>query len=160
MDQIPISKEGFKRLEQELDSLKKQRPEVIQAIKEAREEGDLKENAGYDAARERQGMLEARITYIESRMPRFNVIDMTTLDGDKVIFGATVEIEDVETGEVKKYTLMGPDEAEPSKGSISLLSPVGRALLGKGVGDEIIVDAPKGKITYEIIDISFHGIPE
>lgn len=157
MDQIPISIEGFKRLEDELENLKKQRPEVIQAIKEAREEGDLKENAGYDAARERQGMLEARITYIESRMPRFNVIDRNTLGGDKAIFGATVEMEDVETGEMRKYTLLGPDEAEPSKGSISLLSPVGQALLGKEVGDEVVVNAPKGRISYEIIEITFNS---
>ena len=157
MESIPISVEGFRRLERELERLKKERPGVILAIKEAREEGDLRENAGYEAARERQGMLEARINYIESRMSRFNVIDMTTLGGEQVIFGATVEIEDVDTGDVKKYTLLGPDEAEPSKGSISLRSPVGLALLGKFVGDEIVVDAPRGKINYEIVSISFGG---
>jgi len=157
MESIPITVEGFRRLERELERLKKERPGVILAIKEAREEGDLRENAGYEAARERQGMLEARINYIESRMARFNVIDLTTLGGDQVIFGATVEIEDVDTGDVKKYTLLGPDEAVPSKGSISLLSPVGLALLGKSVGDEIVVDAPRGKINYEIISVTFQG---
>ena len=104
-------------------------------------------------------MLEARINFIESRMPRFNVIDLATLGGEQVTFGATVEIEDVDTGDVKKYTLLGPDEAEPSKGSISLLSPVGQALLGKYEGDEIVVDAPRGKINYEIVSITFDGIP-
>ncbi|WP_300161099.1 transcription elongation factor GreA [Solidesulfovibrio sp.] len=157
MDSIPISVEGFRKLERELERLKKERPEVIQAIKEAREEGDLRENAGYEAARERQGMLEARINFIESRMPRFNVIDLATLDGDLAIFGATVEIEDVDTGDLKKYTLLGPDEAEPSRGSISILSPVGQALLGKQVGDELVVDAPRGKINYEVVSISFNG---
>ena len=134
MESIPISVEGFRRLERELERLKKERPGVILAIKEAREEGDLRENAGYEAARERQGMLEARINYIESRMSRFNVIDLATLGGEQVIFGATVEIEDVDTGDVKKYTL-----------------------LGKFVGDEIVVDAPRGKINYEIVSIVFNG---
>ncbi len=157
MDSIPISVEGFRKLERELERLKKERPEVILAIKEAREEGDLRENAGYEAARERQGMLEARINFIESRMPRFNVIDLATLDGDQAIFGATVEIEDVDTGDLKKYTLLGPDESEPSKGTISILSPVGQALLGKQVGDELVVDAPRGKINYEVVSISFNG---
>lgn len=157
MERIPISVEGLKRLEKELDKLKKERPEVIQAIKEAREEGDLRENAGYDAARERQGMLEARINFIESRMARFEVLDLDTLGGSKASFGATVEMEDMDTGETRRYTLVGPDEAEPSKGSISVLSPVGRALLGKEEGDEVVVDAPRGKITYEIISITFQG---
>jgi transcription elongation factor GreA len=157
MESIPITVEGFRKLERELERLKKERPAIILAIKEAREEGDLRENVGYEAARERQGMLEARINFIESRMPRFNVIDLSTLGGDQVTFGATVEIEDVDTGDLKKYTLLGPDEAEPSKGSISILSPVGQALLGKYEGDDIVVDAPRGKINYEIISIAFNG---
>lgn len=155
MSSIPISKEGYQALEQELDRLKKERPGVIQAIKEAREEGDLSENAGYDAARERQGMLEARIKYIESRMGLFNVIDLSTLHSEKAIFGATVLVEDIDSGEQREFTLLGPDEADYSKGSISILSPVGQALLGKEVGDEIIVNAPRGKINYEIMEIRF-----
>lgn len=154
---IPISVEGFKSLEQELETLKKERPIVIQAIKEAREEGDLKENAGYDAARERQGMLEARINYIESRMARFNVIDLKTLSGDQARFGATVGIEDIETGERKEFLLLGPDEADYAKGSVSVFSPLGQALLGKEEGDEVMVDAPRGKIHYEIISIEYQG---
>ena len=157
MTSIPISVQGYKALEDELARLKSERPAIIQAIKEAREEGDLRENAGYDAARERQGMLEARINFIESRMPRFNVIDLDTLGGEQVTFGATVEIEDVDTNDVKTYTLLGPDESEPSKGIISILSPVGQALLGKYEGDEIVVDAPRGKINYEIVSITFKG---
>ncbi len=157
MSSIPISVQGFKQLEVELERLKKERPDVIQAIKEAREEGDLSENAGYDAARERQGMLEARIQYIESRMAQFNVIDLDTLSGEHVIFGATVVIEDVETEETKTFTLLGPDEADFSKGTISVQSPVARAMLGKEEGDEIVVDAPRGKIHYEIVSIEFFG---
>lgn len=156
MGSIPISVQGFKQLEQELKRLKAERPEVIQAIKEAREEGDLSENAGYDAARERQGMLEARINHIESRMPQLDVIDLKTLKGgDRAIFSSIVEIENVETGETKKYKLLGPDEANPSKGSISVHSPLGRALIGKEEGDEVVVDAPRGRMEYEVVSVVF-----
>jgi transcription elongation factor GreA len=123
MNRIPISVEGYKRLEKELDELKKERPAVIQAIKEAREEGDLRENAGYDAARERQGLLEARISHIESRMIRFEVIDIDTLQSDRAVFGATVTVEDMDSGEQKTFTLLGPDEADHTKGTISIESP-------------------------------------
>ena len=154
---IPISVEGYRQLEKELERLKQERPAIIQAIKEAREEGDLSENAGYDAARERQGMLEAKITHLESRMAQLQVIDINTMDGDKALFGATVELEDLHTGETKVYTLLGPDEADFAKGSISVQSPVGSALLGKEAGDEITVDAPRGRISYELISIRFFG---
>ncbi len=154
---IPISRQGYAQLEEELERLKADRPAIIQAIKEAREEGDLRENAGYDAARERQGMNEARITYIESRMGQFQVIDLDTLTSEKVIFGATVEVEDVDTGETKNFTLLGPDEADFATGSISVLSPVGRALLGKEEGDEVTVDIPRGRVTYEVISLKFLG---
>lgn len=157
MTSIPISVQGYKRLEEELAKLKKERPVIIQAIKEAREEGDLRENAGYDAARERQGMAEARIKYIESRLGLYQVIDLDKLDGDKVIFGATVEVEDLDSGECKSFTILGPDEADPSSGSISFLSPVGQALLGKEEGDEVAIDIPRGRVNYEIIKISFLG---
>ena len=154
---IPISVEGYRRLEKELERLKQERPGVIQAIKEAREEGDLSENAAYDAARERQGMLEAKIAHIESRMAQFQVIDINTMGGDKAVFGATVELEDLDTGETKTYTLLGPDEADYANGSISIQSPVGKALLGKEAGDEVIVDAPRGRISYELVSIRFLG---
>lgn len=157
MNRIPISVEGYKRLEKELDELKKERPAVIQAIKEAREEGDLRENAGYDAARERQGMLEARINHIESRMIRFEVIDIDTLQSDRAVFGATVTVEDMDSGEQKTFTLLGPDEADHTKGTISIESPVGRALLGKQEGDEISVQVPKGRVDYEVVSVIFQG---
>lgn len=157
MSNTPISIQGYQKLEQELDRLKKERPVVIQAIKEAREEGDLKENAGYDAARERQGFLEARINYIESKLPTFNVVDLNTLKSDKVIFGATVKVVDIDTDEEKEFTLLGPDEADFANGSISISSPVGRALLGHEEGEEITIDIPKGRVTYEILSIEFRG---
>lgn len=157
MKSIPISVQGYKKLEAELEQLKKERPEIIQAIKEAREEGDLRENAGYDAARERQGMAEARIKYIESRLALYQVIDLDKLEGEKAVFGATVEVEDSDSGETRVYTILGPDEANPAKGSISYLSPVGQALLGKEVGDEVSIEIPRGRVNYEIVNIAFKG---
>lgn len=160
MESIPISTEGYTYVMQELERLKSERPGIIQAIKEAREEGDLSENAGYDAARERQGMLEAKINFLESRLPRFNIVDLSTIGGSKAIFGATVRLADLDTDLEREYTLAGPDETDfipKEKGAISVFSPVGRALLGKEVGDEVTVDAPRGKIQYEIMDIVFKG---
>lgn len=157
MRNIPISAQGYRKLEAELEQLKSERPAIIQAIKEAREEGDLRENAGYDAARERQGMAEARIKYIESRLGLYQVVDLDTLEGEKAIFGATVTVEDIDSGEKREFTLLGPDEAEPARGSISILSPVGKALLGKEAGDEVTIEIPRGRVTYEITDISFRG---
>ncbi|MFP4169139.1 MAG: transcription elongation factor GreA [Desulfonatronovibrionaceae bacterium] len=154
---IPISKQGFAKLKQELEELKKQRPEITQAIKEAREEGDLRENAGYDAAKERQGLLEAKITQIESRMPNFQVIDLDKMGGSRVAFGATVEIVNVETEENKRYTLLGPDESNVEKGTISIQAPLARALLGKEEGDEVEVNAPIGKVEYEIVSVEYNG---
>jgi len=144
-------------MKKELESLKKQRPEVSEAIRLAREEGDLKENGGYHAARERQGMMEARINFIESRMHKYNVIDMNSLGGDKISFGATVELEDVESGEKKRYTLLGPDETGFCKGGVSIQSPVGMALLGKQMGDEVVIIVPRGRVEYEVLSIEFNG---
>ncbi len=159
MDRIPISVQGFEAVKTELEELKKERPLVIKAIAEAREEGDLKENAGYHAARERQGFLEGRINLLQSRMPYFNVVNLDELEMDDIIgFGATVVLEDMDTGDTKKYTLLGPDEADYSKnGSISVLSPVGQALLGKEEGDDIAVDSPRGRIEYEIMSVEYLG---
>lgn len=154
---IPISVQGYKRLEKELAELKEERPHIIQAIKEAREEGDLRENAGYDAARERQGMCEARIKYIESRLGLYKVIDLDKLSGNRVVFGSTCVLVDEDTDEEKTYTVLGPDDSNPSKGSISYLSPVGKALLGHEVGDEVIINIPRGSVTYEITEIKFLG---
>ncbi|KAA0259320.1 transcription elongation factor GreA [Deferribacter autotrophicus] len=156
MDRIPITKEGYEKIKAELERLKKvERKEAIKAIEEARGHGDLSENAEYDAAKERQGMIEAKIAELESKMARFEVIDTSKLKGDKVVFGATVKIENLDTGETKTYKIVGPDEADISKGHISILSPIARAMVGKKVGDEVIVNAPGGEIEYEILEISF-----
>ena len=161
MERIPISIQGVELVTQELERLKKERPQIIQAIKEAREEGDLSENAGYDAARERQGHLEARISYIESRMSKFNVLDLGSLSPKTAAYSATVTMEDVDSGEIKEYTLLGPDEMDYAcKGSISVFSPVAGALLGREEGDEVVVDAPRGKIIYEIIKIEYRPAHE
>ena len=157
VNSIPISMQGYKRLEQELAELKEERPRIIQAIKEAREEGDLRENAGYDAARERQGMTEARIKYIESRLSLYKVVDLDTLSGDKIAFGCTCVLVDVDTDEEKTYTVLGPDESDPAKGIISFLSPVGKALLGHQEGDEVTIAIPKGTVTYEVVEVKFLG---
>ncbi len=154
---IPISAQGYKKLAEELAQLKENRPNIIAAIKEAREQGDLRENAGYDAAREKQGMNEARINYLESRLAQANIIDLDKVSGNKVVFGCTVSLVDVETDEEKTYTILGPDEADLKKGSISFQSPVGSALLGHEVGDEVTIRIPKGNVVYEITHIRFLG---
>lgn len=157
MDNFPISSYGYKKLEAELEQLKRDRPLIIKAIKEAREEGDLRENGGYEAARERQGMTEARIRYIESRLALCRIVDLDSLSGTKVAFGATVELKDLNTDKNITYHILGPDEAEPSKGCLSFLSPVGKALLGCEVGDEVSIDIPIGTVSYEVISVNFLG---
>lgn len=156
MDRIPITQEGYQNIKEELDRLKtKERKDVVEAIKEARAHGDLSENAEYDAAKDRQGMLEAKIAELESKMSKFEVIDTKNLKGDKVVFGATVKIENIDTEEIKEYRIVGPDESDISRGDVSVLSPLARALVGKKVGDEAVVNAPGGEIEYEIVEINF-----
>ena len=156
METIPISAQGLILVKNELDQLKKERPAVIQNISDILSEGDFSENAALTSARERQGMLETKINDFESRMPRFVVVNPTEIASDTVAYGATVTLEDVESGETKKYTLLGPDETDYVKGAISIFSPVGRALLGRGEGDEVTVEAPRGKLSYEIVTIEYH----
>lgn len=157
MDRIPITTEGYARLKKELEKLKTvDRKEIVAAIEEARSHGDLSENAEYDAAKERQGMIEARIGELEGKMGRFQVIDTTTLSGDKIVFGATVVIENLDTEEKKTYKIVGPDEANISNGTISIMSPLARALLSKRQGEEVLVVAPGGEIEYEILEVKFN----
>lgn len=156
MERIPITLEGFTRLKAELDKLKTvESPAVIEAIQEARGHGDLSENAEYDAAKEKQGFIEARISELESKMSRFDIIDISKMSGEKITFGATVTLENVESGEQKIYSIVGPDESDISKGKVSILSPLSRAIVGKKAGDDAIVQAPGGEIEYEIIKVSF-----
>jgi len=154
---IPITARGAERLKAELQRLKAvDRPMVIQAIKEAREKGDLSENAEYDAARERQGFIEGRILELEGKLGSLQIIDPATVDaGGRVVFGATVELEDASSGEVVKYQIVGDDEADIKSGMISVSSPIARALIGKTEGDIAEVLAPAGKRSYEILDVRY-----
>lgn len=156
MERIPITPEGFAKLKAELEKLKTiDRKEIIEAIQEARSHGDLSENAEYDAAKERQGLIEARISELESKIPRFDVIDLSKMTGDKVTFGAKVVLENIDNGEKRTYIIVGPDESDISQGKISILSPLARAIVGKQAGDEVVVQAPGGEIDYEIIEVLF-----
>ena len=148
-----MTPEGHAALTAELAALKAERPKISQEIGVAREHGDLKENAEYHAAKEKQGLNEARIAEIEDKLARAEVIDPSTLSGDKVKFGAIVELEDVDNGKVVTYRLVGPDESDIKEGKLSITSPVARALVGKEVGDEVQVQAPGGVRNYEVSDV-------
>lgn len=154
---IPITARGAKMLKDELHRLKTQdRPAVVQAIAEAREKGDLSENAEYDAARESQAFIEGRIMELESKISQFQVIDPTTLPNNgRVVFSVTVTIEDVETGDRQRFQIVGADESDTKAGRISIASPIARALIGKNEGDVVEVQAPKGVSEYEIIAVEF-----
>lgn len=153
---VPMTKRGYEALKAELDRLRKEeRPKVIQAIAEAREHGDLRENAEYAAAKERQGFIEARIAEIEQKLTDAQIIEAPSNNSETVIFGATVRLVDMEAGEEKQYTLVGQDEADIKKGMISVQSPIGRALIGHRVGDVVEVQRPAGPIEYEIRSIGF-----
>jgi transcription elongation factor GreA len=149
--------EGAARLKAELQRLKSvERPKVISAIAEARSHGDLSENADYDAAKERQGFIEGRIAEIEHKLAGAQVIDPTTIDADgRVVFGATVEIEDSDSGERSAYQIVGDDEADIKHGKISINSPIARALIGKTEGDVADVQAPGGLRNYEILAVRY-----
>jgi transcription elongation factor GreA len=157
MQKNPITPEGATKLREELIQLKGvERPAVIQAIATAREHGDLSENAEYHAARDRQSFIEGRIKEIEDKLARAEVIDPSKLAGDKVAFGATVKLANSDTGDEVTYRILGADEADLAKGSISIGSPLARSLIGKQVGDEVTVRMPGGDRTYEVLDIGFH----
>jgi transcription elongation factor GreA len=151
---VPMTSTGFARLEEELRQLKTHaRPEVIRAIAAAREHGDLSENAEYHAARERQSFIEGRVAELEDKIARAEVIDVTKLSGETVKFGATVTLVDEDTDEEVTYQLVGEDEADVKQGLIAVTSPIGRAIIGKGVGDTAEVDTPRGSKSYEILAI-------
>ncbi len=154
---IPITANGAKLLKDELQRLKTQdRPAIVKAIAEAREKGDLSENAEYDAARESQAFIEGRIAELESKISQFQVIDPTTLTNtEKVVFSATVTVEDVETGDQQRFQIVGVDESDSKRGKISIASPMARALIGKSEGDVVEVRAPQGASEYEIIAIEY-----
>ena len=153
----PITLKGAQRLREELDHLKSvKRPKVIAAIAEAREHGDLKENAEYYAAREEQGFIEGRIKQLEGELSHAEIIDITKLNaGSKVVFGATVELSDVESDEEKRYQIVGDLEADIKLGLIAISSPLARALIGKLEGDAVTIDAPAGQREYEIVSVQY-----
>ncbi len=157
MATIPLTVRGAGLLREELQRLKAiERPAVIQAIAEARAQGDLSENAEYEAARERQGFIEGRIAELESKLANAQIIDPTELETDgRIVFGATVEIEDIESGEVSVYQIVGDDEADIKSGRISVSSPIARALIGKHVDDEVEVQAPGGVRQYQVLGVKF-----
>ena len=156
MEKVPMTIEGFKKLEEELHRLKSvERPRIIQQISDAREHGDLSENAEYHAAKEAQGLNEARVAEVEDKLSRAEVIDITKLSGGTVKFGATVTLEDEDADEKVKYKIVGDTEANVREGKVSISSPIARALIGKSKGDSAEVTTPKGSRSYEILKIEF-----
>ena len=157
MSKIPITVKGAEKLRAELQELKAvQRPAIINAIAEARSHGDLSENAEYAAAKERQSFIEGRISELERKLGNAQIIDPTTLHAEgRCVFGATVDLEDVESGESVTYQIVGDDEADIKEGKISISSPIARALIGKSSGDVAEVQAPGGVREYEILDVKY-----
>ncbi|EME70329.1 transcription elongation factor GreA [Paramagnetospirillum caucaseum] len=156
MEKIPMTPAGLAQLEEELRTLKYvERQAVIRAIAEAREHGDLSENAEYHAARERQSFIEGRVSELEDIISRAQVIDIATLSGDQVRFGATVTLADEDSDDEVVYTIVGAHEADIKSGRMSVHSPLARALIGKHLGDTVEVTAPGGSKSYEIVDVRF-----
>jgi transcription elongation factor GreA len=155
--QIPMTRNGVERLKEELHQLKSQdRPNIIQAIAEARAQGDLSENAEYESAKERQGFIEGRIAEIEAKLSNVQIIDPAALNADgKCVFGATIELEDLDEEKSFTYQIVGEDEADIKANKISISSPLARALIGKEDGDVVEVEAPGGQKTYEITNVSY-----
>jgi transcription elongation factor GreA len=155
-EKIPMTKKGYEMLQVELGKLRKvERPKNIREIEEARGHGDLSENAEYHAAKERQGFIECRIQELQGKLASAQVIDTSRLSNEKVVFGATVVLLDQDTEEEKRYTLVGTDEADLKDGKISVLSPVGKALIGHAAGDIVTIRVPAGTVDYEVLDIFF-----
>lgn len=155
VEKVPMTSGGHKSLEAELKNLKHvERPAVIKAIEEARAHGDLSENAEYHAAKEQQGMIEGRLQMIEDKLSRAEIIDPKDLSGTRVVFASTVTIADEDDAE-STYKIVGVDEADVASGKISFSSPIGRALIGRSIGDEVEVKTPRGETYYEIVKIEF-----
>lgn len=154
-DKVPMTPAGAVKLREELARLKEERPRISRDIGTAREHGDLKENAEYHAAKERQGLVEARIKDIEDKLARAEIIDPTKLSGDRVRFGATVTLTNLDTDEEQAFQIVGADEADINAGTISVSAPLARAIIGKSTGDEVVVNLPGGTRRYEIGGIEF-----
>ncbi|HKK01769.1 MAG TPA: transcription elongation factor GreA [Desulfuromonadales bacterium] len=155
-ENIPMTREGYQRLQEELKRrIRVDRPKVVQDIAEARSHGDLSENAEYDAAKERQAFVEGRIKELNDKIARAQVINPAELDTDKVVFGATLTLFDVDSGNEVTYQIVGEDEADIKAGKISVTSPVGKALIGHQLDDEVRINVPSGIKIYEVIDIKY-----
>ena len=153
---IPMTAAGFERLQKELQILKStERPNIIVAIADARAHGDLSENAEYHTAREKQGFIEGRIAELESKLPRVEVIDTNKMTGNRIMFGATVTIFDIDTDKKTTYQIVGEDEANIDQGQLSISAPLARSLIGKEIGDEIDVQTPNGSRAYEVLKVEF-----
>lgn len=156
MERIPMTAEGFRNMEAELQRLKAvERPRIIQAIAEARAHGDLSENAEYHSAKEAQGMNEAKVADLEDKLSRADIIDTSKLSGSTIKFGATVTLEDEDSGDKVKYMIVGDSEANVKEGKISISSPIARALIGKAKGDSAEVTTPRGSRSYEVLKIEW-----
>ncbi|MBV9067007.1 MAG: transcription elongation factor GreA [Methylobacteriaceae bacterium] len=156
MDKVPMTTAGYAALEEELKRRQQvERPRIIQAIAEARAHGDLSENAEYHAAKEAQGHNEGRIAELEDRLSRAEVIDVSKLSGNSVMFGATVTLVDEDTEEEKRYQIVGENEADVKSGKVSITSPIARALIGKKIGDSVEVSTPGGGKSYEVVNVAF-----
>ena len=154
MKRVPMTKTGYETLKKELQNLKSvERPQNIKAIEEARAHGDLSENAEFDAAKDRQGLLEARINDLSFKLGNADVIDPTDLPKDRAVFGSRVVLENLDSGDETEYQLVGPDESSIEDGRISVTSPLGKVIIGKEPGDEIVLNAPAGKRVFELVDI-------
>lgn len=154
-EKVLMTPEGHAQLKARLERLKAEMPKVSQEIGTAREHGDLRENAEYHAAKEKQGLLHAEITKVESQLADAEVVDLTKLRGDKVAFGARVKLSNADTGDEVTYRVVGPAEADMERGLISYEAPLARQLMGRRVGDEVTVRTPGGTRTYEVLDVSF-----
>ncbi len=155
VERIPMSKKGHLKLKDELHNLERvERHTVVKAIAIAREHGDLKENAEYHAAKERQGLIEGRVMELKDKLGRAEIIDCMQVSCDRVVFGTVVELLDMDTDEEVSYQLLGPEESDVKKGSISVLSPLGRSMLGKEEGDDVLAQTPGGSREFEIISIN------
>jgi transcription elongation factor GreA len=156
MIKMPITPGGYQKLKEELDNLLKvERPANVKAIAEARAHGDLSENAEYHAAKEKQSFIAGRMNELQTKIATSQVIDPSTISQDKIAFGATVKLLDVDTDEEKEYQLVGPDESDIKNNKVSITSPIGKSLIGKKEGDEVKVKAPARTIEYEILEIRF-----
>lgn len=154
MERIPITREGYEALKKEIERIKKiDRPMNVKAIEEARAHGDLSENAEFEAAKDRQAFIEGRLMEIGYRLANADIVDPDTLPKDRAVFASTVVLENIDTGEKFEYQLVGPNESDIEKGRISITSPLGKAIIGKKPGEEIIMLAPGGKRYYELLDI-------